>query len=46
MVGSNGSIAYADIDSELAAAVMRNNIAGDLSLAVATIDDIIAAHYG
>ena len=45
MVGSNGSIAYADIDSELAA-VMRNNIAGDLSLAVATIDDIIAAHYG
>ena len=45
MVGSNGSIAYADIDSELAVGVMRNNIAGDLSL-VATIDDIIAAHYG
>ena len=26
-------------------AIMRNNIAGDLSV-VATIDDIIAAHYG
>jgi hypothetical protein len=45
MVGSNGTIAYADIDSSVAVAVMRNNIAGDLSV-VATIDDVVAAYCG
>lgn len=45
MVGSNGTIAYADIDSGVAVAVMRNNVAGDLQL-VARIDDIVTAHYG
>lgn len=41
MVGSNGSMAYADIDSGIAVAVMRNHIAADFS-AVAAIDDIVA----
>jgi CubicO group peptidase (beta-lactamase class C family) len=45
MVGSNGSAAYADIDSGVAVAVMRNRIDGDMS-AAAAIDDIVAAHYG
>lgn len=45
MVGSNGSAAYADIDSGVAIAVMRNQIAADFS-ALAAIDDIIAAQYG
>ncbi len=45
MVGSNGTAAYADIDSRVAVAVMRNQIAGNFS-AVAAIDDIVAAHYG
>jgi CubicO group peptidase (beta-lactamase class C family) len=45
MVGSNGTAAYADIDSGLAVAVMRNQIAGDFSL-VAAIDDIVAERYG
>ncbi len=44
MVGSNGTAAYADIDSGIALAVMRNRIVGDFSTAAA-IDDIVAAHY-
>ncbi len=39
--GSNGSAAYADIDSGVAIAVMRNRIVGDMS-AVVAIDRIIA----
>jgi CubicO group peptidase (beta-lactamase class C family) len=45
MVGSNGSAAYADIDSGLAVAVLRNRIDSDFAT-VAAIDDIIAAHHG
>lgn len=45
MVGSNGTAAYADIDSGVAVAVMRNQIASDFAV-VAAIDDIIAAHHG
>ena len=45
MVGSNGSAAYADIDSGVAVAVMRNRIVGDMS-AVAAIDRIIADGLG
>lgn len=44
MPGSNGTAAYADIDSGVAVAVLRNRIDGDFSV-VATIDDIISAHY-
>jgi CubicO group peptidase (beta-lactamase class C family) len=44
MVGSNGTAAYADIDSGVAVAVMRNHIAADFSV-VAAIDDIIAANH-
>jgi hypothetical protein len=45
MIGSNGTAAYADIDTSVAVAVMRNNVAGDLSV-VATIDDRVTTHYG
>ncbi|OHV49089.1 serine hydrolase domain-containing protein [Pseudofrankia sp. BMG5.36] len=41
MVGSNGSAAYADIDSGVAVAVMRNQFSPDLS-AAAEIDRIVA----
>lgn len=44
MVGSNGTAAYADIDSGLAVAVMRNHILGDFS-AVSAIDDLVTGHY-
>ena len=44
MIGSNGSAAYADIDSGVAVAVMRNRIIGGMS-AVATIDRIVAEHF-
>ena len=44
MVGSNGSAAYADIDSGVAVAVMRNHIAGDFS-AIVEIDDIVAGYF-
>ena len=44
MVGSNGTAAYADIDSGVAVAVMRNRIVGDLSV-ITAIDDIVAEHY-
>lgn len=45
MIGSNGSAAYADIDSGIAVAVMRNRIVGDLS-AVAEVDRIIVQAFG
>jgi len=45
MIGSNGSAAYADIDSGVAVAVMRNRIVGDMS-AVAAIDRIIVDSLG
>jgi CubicO group peptidase (beta-lactamase class C family) len=45
MPGSNGSAAYADIDSGVAVAVMRNRIVGDMS-AVVAIDRIIAGGLG
>lgn len=41
MVGSNGTAAYADIDSGATIAVMRNHILGDFS-AVSAIDDLVA----
>jgi hypothetical protein len=41
MGGSNGSAAYADIDSGVAVAVMRNRIVGDMS-AAAAIDQMVA----
>jgi len=41
MVGSNGTAAYADIDSGVAIAVMRNHILGGFST-VSTIDDLVA----
>ncbi len=45
MIGSNGTAAFADIDSGLAIAVMRNHIVADFSV-VAAIDDIITAYDG
>ena len=44
MVGANGSAAYADIDSGVAVAVMRNRFDTDLGL-VSQIDHI-AADFG
>ena len=44
MVGSNGCAAYADIDSGVAVAVMRNRIVGDFT-AVKAVDAIVAAHH-
>jgi len=45
MIGSNGSAAYADVDSGVAVAVMRNRIVGDVS-AIAAIDRIVADGVG
>jgi CubicO group peptidase (beta-lactamase class C family) len=45
MAGSNGSAAYADIDSAVAVAVMRNRIVGDMS-AVAAVDQLVADALG
>jgi CubicO group peptidase (beta-lactamase class C family) len=45
MIGSNGSAAYADIDSGVAVAVMRNRIVADMS-AVAAVDRIVADSLG
>jgi CubicO group peptidase (beta-lactamase class C family) len=45
MAGSNGSAAYADLDSGVAVAVMRNRIVGDMS-AVAAIDRMVADTFG
>jgi CubicO group peptidase (beta-lactamase class C family) len=44
-LGSNGSAAYADIDSGVAVAVMRNRIVGDMS-AVAAVDRIVGDSFG
>jgi CubicO group peptidase (beta-lactamase class C family) len=44
MVGSNGTAAYADIDSGVAIAVMRNHILGGFS-AVSAIDDLVTDYY-
>lgn len=44
-IGSNGSAAYADIDSGVAVAVMRNRIVGDLST-VAAVDRIVMDAFG
>jgi hypothetical protein len=44
-IGSNGSAAYADIDSGLSIAVMRNRILGDVST-VATVDRIVTEAFG
>ena len=41
MVGTNGSAAYADIDSGVAVAVMRNRFSPDFS-AAAAVDRIVA----
>ncbi len=41
MVGANGSAAYADIDSDVAVAVMRNRFGADMT-AVERIDRIVA----
>jgi hypothetical protein len=43
MVGSNGTAAYADIDSGVAISVMRSHILGGFS-AVSAIDDLVTGH--
>jgi CubicO group peptidase (beta-lactamase class C family) len=45
MVGMNGSAAFADIDSGVAVAVMRNRFDGALTAATA-VDDLVAAALG
>jgi CubicO group peptidase (beta-lactamase class C family) len=42
MIGMNGSAAYADIDSGVAVAVMRNRFTGGDSSTIARIDQLIA----
>ena len=44
MVGANGTAAYADIDSGVAIAVMRNHTLGGFSTAAA-IDDLVTDHF-
>ncbi len=44
MIGANGSAAYADIDSGVAVAVMRNRFSSDLA-AAAEIDRIVAEAF-
>ena len=44
MVGSNGSAAYADLDSGLAVGVMRNRIVGDWAVAAA-IDRLVTEAF-
>jgi CubicO group peptidase (beta-lactamase class C family) len=44
MVGTNGSAAYADIDTGVAIALMRNRFAPDFT-AIARLDDIVAKAY-
>jgi CubicO group peptidase (beta-lactamase class C family) len=46
MVGANGSVAYADIDSGVATAVMRNRFAPGDSSALSRIDRIVAEELG
>ncbi len=43
-IGSNGTAAYADIDSGVAVAVMRNRIVGDMST-VAALDRIVTEAF-
>lgn len=45
MVGMNGSAGYADIDSGVAVAVMRNRFSPDLA-AVTEVDRIVADAFG
>lgn len=45
MVGSNGCAAYADIDSGVAVAVLRNRVVGDFA-AVEAVDAVVAARHG
>jgi CubicO group peptidase (beta-lactamase class C family) len=44
MVGTNGSAAYADIDTGVAIALMRNRFSPDFT-AIARLDDIVADAY-
>lgn len=44
MVGTNGSAAYADIDTGVAIALMRNRFSQDFT-AIARLDDIVAEVY-
>ena len=44
MMGANGSAAYADIDTGVAVAVMRNRFSPDFST-IATLDDLVAKTY-
>jgi hypothetical protein len=44
MVGANGSAAYADIDSGVAFAVMRNRFTADFT-AVTRVDQIVAEAF-
>lgn len=45
MLGSNGSAAYADIDSGVAVALMRNRIVGDMA-AVMTLNRVVDGIFG
>jgi CubicO group peptidase (beta-lactamase class C family) len=44
MVGTNGSAAYADIDTGVAIALMRNRLSPDFT-AHARLDDVVAEAY-
>jgi CubicO group peptidase (beta-lactamase class C family) len=44
MVGMNGSAAYADIDTGVAVALMRNRFSADFT-AIARLDDVVAEAY-
>ena len=44
MVGTNGSAAYADIDTGVAIALMRNRFSPDFT-AIARLDDVVAKTY-
>ena len=44
MAGSNGSAVYADIDSGVVLAVLRNHVVGDFA-AVSAISDLVTDHY-
>jgi CubicO group peptidase (beta-lactamase class C family) len=44
MVGTNGSAAYADIDTGVAIALMRNRFSPDFT-AIARLDDVVAEAY-
>jgi len=44
MVGTNGSAAYADIDTGVAIALMRNRFSPDFT-AIARLDNVVAEAY-